>query len=477
MADEPKRKQPASPRRAPKRTGGGELSPPHDEAAERAVLSAIFFDNRVYDEVSDIIDNDDDFYRAAHRIVYGAMRELAQRREAIDVVTVSDLLTQRDELGAAGGSDYLIELAGAVGSAANANYHARIISRYALLRRLIHTTGELSSDAYSRPENLDEFLQDVERKIFEVSQQRLREGFTHAQPLITATMNELARLFENSGDITGLATGFTDFDHKTSGLFPGNLVIVAGRPGMGKTAFCLNVAANVAARSVLTPTGDETNQKHVVAFFSLEMSKHELAIRLLAAEANVPMQRIKSPRYSKEDEWQQMLKAADKLSTLNLWVDESADLNIYELRSKARRLKAQAGRLDLIVIDYLQLMTSRTRYDARHLEVAEITRSLKALGKELQVPIMALAQLSRQAESRKDHVPLLSDLRESGSIEQDADMVLFIHRPGYYNKEDQSLANVAKLILAKNRSGPTGDVDCYFFGETMRFENAARGDG
>lgn len=442
----------------------GARQPPFDEAAERAVIAAIFFDNAAMDRVADIL-APESFYRGAHKTIFGALVTLHSRREALDVVTAIDHLKALGELEQIGGAKTILEVSQAAASAENVTYHANIVARYAQLRSVIGATQAIAEEAYSRPPDVDEFIQRIEADFFAVTQRRGREGFAGVDVLVRDGFKRLEELYKGSGSVTGLATGYVDFDNLTAGFFPANLIILAARPGMGKTSLALNIAANVAARAA-----DPAEQK-AVAIFSVEMSKDELTMRLVASEAHLGLHDLRTPRKLHDDDWTRLARACGRVAESQIVIDDSAELNVFECRSKARRIRAELGRLDLVVVDYIQLMRGTGTHKERYLEVGEISRSLKALSKELACPVLALSQLRREAEDRADQKPQLRDLRESGSLEQDADMVLFVHRPGYYRREDQSLRNKTDLIIGKNRNGPTGEVELVFLAEQTRFAN------
>jgi replicative DNA helicase len=403
---------------------------------------------------------EDSFYRLAHRQLYQVMVALWEKNEAIDLITVSDALRRRDQFDAIGGATYLASLLNSVATAANVEFHAKVVQEKAVLRRIIETCTGLASRAYDTSDESNELLDEAERELFALSSNRLRRGFVRAKDMIKPTIETIERLYEEKKTITGVATGYTDFDHLTSGLQKGDLVIVAGRPSMGKTSLAMNMAANVAIR-----------QKLPVGVFSLEMGMEQLLMRLLCSEARVSAHRLRTG-FLREAEWPLLISAAGQLSEAPLYIDDTGGMNVLELRAKARRLHAEVG-LGLIVIDYMQLMRgSSSRMENRQQEISEISRSLKSLAKELKVPVLALSQLSRAVEARQDHRPMLSDLRESGAIEQDADVVCFVYREEHYKRTDDN-EGMGEIIIGKQRNGPVGVVKVAFIGDYTRFENLA----
>ena len=413
--------------------------------------------------------NDSMFFREAHRRIFRAMTRLFERGDAIDVITASEELKKTDELEGIGGLEYLAQLLDAVPTAANIEYHARIVRERALLRRLIDASQQIVRDAYDQGEReVDEILDQAESRIFQVAQSRAREGFVWIKEILWPTFEHIERLQESATGITGVATGYRDLDRITTGFQKGDLIVVAARPAMGKTSLVMNIAQNSAIE-----------QKMTVAIFSLEMSKEQLVQRLLCSESRVDAQKLRRGRLSPE-EYQRLAASAGHLNTAPLWVDDSPGTTVLEMRAKARRLKSETD-LGLLIIDYMQLMSSATRAENRVQEVSEISRGLKSLARELDVPVIALSQLSRAPEQRTDRRPQLSDLRESGSIEQDSDLVMFLYRPEYYygplDKDGNSLEGQAELIVAKQRNGPTGTVALYFQKAYTRFDSVARSEG
>jgi replicative DNA helicase len=430
---------------------------PWSAEAEQAVLGAMLLDQDAALRASELLD-DSMFYREAHRRLYRAMAALTERRTVIDHITLRDELMRRGELDAAGGLEYLAELVDAVPTAANLEFHARIVKDKAILRRLIEGATAIVTEAYDGKATAGELLDSAESRIFQISQQRGDEGFTRIKEMLWPTMERIETLQKSGKAITGVPSGFTDLDSLTSGFQPSELVIVAARPSMGKTAFCLNVASNAALEG------------QGVAIFSLEMSKEALVHRMLTAMARVDSQRVRQGSL-RDFDFTQLARAAGILQSCPIWIDDTPALTLLEMRSKARRLKAEND-IRLVVVDYLQLMRSPEYAENRVQEISDISRSLKALARELEIPVIALSQLSRASEQRGgERKPILSDLRDSGAIEQDADLVLFIHRPEYYDREDESKRGVAEVMLSKNRNGPTGDVQLRFSREYTRFDN------
>jgi replicative DNA helicase len=403
------------------------------------------------------------FYREAHRRLFRAMRRLVERRVVIDHVTLRDELQRKGELEAAGGEVYLAELIDAAVTVANLEAHAAIVREKAVLRQLIEASTAIVSRAYEGALPANELLDDAESRIFQISQYRKAEGFSRLKEMLWPTMERIERLHSLGKTITGVPSGFRDLDDLTTGFQPSDLIIVAARPSMGKTAFCLNVAAHAAFH------------EQGVAIFSLEMSKESLVQRLLCAEARVDSQRVRKGDL-RDSDYTLLARAAGDLSRCPVWIDDSPALTLLEMRSKARRLRLE-NEVKLIVVDYLQLMRSPAYAENRVQEISDISRSLKALARELEVPVIALSQLSRASEQRGgERKPILSDLRDSGAIEQDADIVLFIHRPEMYeptDKDGNSNEGKAELIVAKHRNGPTGHVDLYFHKQITRFASVS----
>ncbi|NNM81439.1 MAG: replicative DNA helicase [Burkholderiales bacterium] len=438
--------------------------PPHSVEAEQSVLGGLLLDNNAWDRIADLI-NEADFYRQDHRLIYRHIALLVGRSNPADVITVSESLESSKELQDAGGIAYLGALAQNTPSAANIRRYAEIVRERSVMRKLAAVGADISESAYNpMGRSASELLDSAEAKVFEIAEASARgkQGFVGIQPLLKEVVERIEVLYnrEEESDVTGIATGFADLDQKTSGLQPGDLVIVAGRPSMGKTAFSLNIAENVALYS-----------KKPVAVFSMEMGGAQLAMRMLGSVGRLDQHKLRTGRLA-DDDWPNLTHALGKLSEAPLFIDETPSLNSVELRSSSRRLHRQYGELGLIVVDYLQLMSSVSPGENRATEISEISRSLKALAKELHVPVIALSQLNRSLEQRPNKRPVMSDLRESGAIEQDADLILFIYRDEVYNADSQD-KGIAEIIIGKQRNGPIGTVRMTFLGEYTRFENAA----
>jgi len=450
---------------SPPRTPAYDRDPPYSVEAEISVLAGLLLDAESIVRIEDVVD-DSMFFREGHRVLFRAMRHLHERRTAIDIVTVGDFLRGSGELERVGGIEYLAELLDAVPTAANIQYHARIVRDKALLRRLVDASTRIIQDVYEPGDrSVEEVVDEAERRIFQVAESHDRGGFVWIKDLLWEAFENIEKLQESQGALTGVPTGFPRLDSMTTGFQKGDLVIVAARPAMGKTSWVLNVAQNAAI-----------DHQVPVALFSLEMSKEQLVHRLLCSEARVDAQKLRTGRLSPSD-YQRIGTAGAKLNTAPIWIDDSPGGTVLEMRAKARRLKAEGG-LGLLVIDYLQLMGGGGRVESRQQEVSQISRGLKQLARELEVPVIALSQLSRGPEQRTDHRPQLSDLRDSGSIEQDADLVMFLYRPEYYSSSEtdedgNSLLGKAELIVSKQRNGPTGTVDLFFHKNYTRFDEMA----
>jgi replicative DNA helicase len=436
--------------------------PPHNLDAEVSVIGSMLLDKNAIADVTELI-GPEDFYRGAHRTMFEAIRDLYDRGEPVDAITIGDELSKRGKLEDIGGAVAIADILSRVPTSANAPHYARIVADQALRRRLIETGTQITRIGYDDTEGIDEAVDTAEQLVYKVAQQGRVSEFTPMKQLLTEGFAIIEKLHENNSAITGLATGFTDFDELTSGLQPANLVILAARPAMGKSTLVTNMAVNVAVE-----------QRKPVVLFSLEMSQMELVQRVLAAEARVDSDRLRTGRLQESD-WPKLSQAMGRLAEAPLFIDDTAGINLMEIRSKCRRLK-QAHGLEMIIVDYLQLMQSHRRAENRVQEVSELSRGLKILAKELEVPVVALSQLSRRPEERTDRRPQLSDLRESGSIEQDADIVAFIYRDEVYNP-DSAAKGEAELIVSKHRSGPLKTIHLAFLGSTSRFANLRRGPG
>jgi replicative DNA helicase len=435
---------------------------PHNLEAERSVLGAILVHNDAFNLAAQVIDSGD-FYRDDHRRIFNCMVALNERNAAIDFVTLKEELSRGGELDAVGGPAYVAALADGVPRATNVEYYARIVKEKSTLRSLIYAANKILTNAYEADQEADVILDEAEGSIFAVADDRLKAGFVPMRELVKESFPKIEQLFEQKRLITGVATGFADIDEMTRGLQPSDLVIVAARPSMGKTSLVLNICQHVATHG------------GVAGFFSLEMSKESLFMRMLASEAKIDMYRLMSGQIGQK-EYGQITHAMETLSEAKLFVDDTAGIGALEMRAKARRLKAEHG-LSVLAIDYIQLMTGRGRFENRTLELASISRSLKGLAKELNVPIVMLSQLSRAPEARSDKRPMLSDLRESGALEQDADVVALIFREDMYKTGDEPSDSdgIAEIIIAKQRNGPTGTVKLAFIREQTRFGNLAAG--
>jgi replicative DNA helicase len=438
---------------------GRQRVPPHNEEAEQAVLGAMMLSGEAIAQVADLGLRDDDFYRSGHRLIFEALTALYGRGEPVDSVTAVEELRRRGTLEGAGSALYLHHLVESVGTPASAGHYARIVSEHALLRRLILAAGEIVSGAYDIPEDPEGFADQAEGQIYAVSRRQERDQIVSLGDLVHQSLEDLERLHERTG-LVGLPTGFRDLDELLQGLQKGNLILVAARPGVGKSSFVTNVARNVAVDAGVP-----------VAMFSLEMSQVEIGMRLLCSEARVAGDRVRANRVAAED-WGRIVEAAEVLDRAPLFVIDSGNTTIVDIRAKARRLKSRHG-LGLIIVDYLQLMSSHLRVDNRQQEVAEISRSLKLLAKELDIPVIAVSQLNRDPERRMDKRPQLSDLRESGSLEQDSDVVMFIHREDIYS-DDPSVKGIADCIVAKHRNGPIDKVRLTFLSHLTQFKDYAR---
>ena len=431
--------------------------PPQNLEAESSVLGGILLENDAINIVLELL-RPDDFYRESHRKVFRAIIELTDRSEPVDLITLSEYLKNRGDLDAVGGSAYLASLADFVPTAANIAYYARIVREKSILRNLIRTATEIATRGYEEQGNVEEFLDTAEKVIFDISEQKIKASFVAVGDMIKDTLKTVEKLYERKEMVTGVATGYEDLDKLTAGLQPSDLIIVAGRPSMGKTAFSLNIAANAAFAGV------------GVAVFSLEMAKEQLVLRMLCSEARVNNSKVRSG-YLAERDFPKLANAAGRLHEALIYIDDTPAISVLELRAKARRLvRDRSKKVGLIVIDYLQLMRGMGGASNREQEISEISRSLKALAKELAVPVIAISQLNRRVEDRGDRRPMMSDLRESGAIEQDADVIMFIYRDEVYNQNSEAKGK-AEIIVAKQRNGPIDTVELTFLNEFMRFEN------
>ena len=440
-----------------------ERVPPQNIEAEQAVLGAMLIDKEAIAKATEVL-SADDFYREAHRVIFSAMLELYNKNEAVDMVTVTEILKRDNKLEDIGGIAYITSLANVVLTAANVKYHADIVAEKSVLRQLVRVSTEIAAMGYEANEDVSTLLDTAESRILEISNRKKKADFTAINDILMDSVQSIESLLQNKGGLTGLPAGFADLDKLTSGLHPSDFIILAARPSMGKTALALNIVQNVALRAHKVIGGEPRS----VAFFSLEMSKEQLVNRMLCAEAGIDSQRLRVGEMHDED-WTHLWDACDTMSRAKIYIDDTAGITAMDMRSRARRLKAEHG-LDLIVVDYLQLMQGsgkRNNSGDRQQEVSEISRSLKALARELDVPVLALSQLSRSVESRQVKRPMLSDLRESGSLEQDADIVAFLYREDYYNPETEN--KHTELIIAKHRNGPVDTVNLFFQKQFTKF--------
>ncbi|MGM0866780.1 MAG: replicative DNA helicase [Bacillota bacterium] len=437
-----------------------ERIPPQNIEAEQAVLGAIFLEPSALTTTSEIL-IPEDFYRHSHQKIYNVMLNLGDGGKAVDLITVTEELAAAKELEDVGGVAYLSELAASVPTATNIEYYAKIVEEKSLLRRLIRTATDIASDGYAREDEVDSLLSEAEKNIMEVAQRKNAGAFHNIKDVLVRTYDNIETLTNRKGDVTGISTGFADLDHMTAGFQRNDLIIVGARPSMGKTAFALNIAQNVAVKA-----------KENVAIFSLEMGAEQLVMRMLCAEGNINAQNLRTGDLTDED-WRKLTMAMGSLSNAGIYIDDTPGIKVGEIRSKCRRLAQEHG-LGMILIDYLQLIQGSGRSgENRQQEVSEISRSLKGLARELEVPVIALSQLSRGVEQRQDKRPMMSDIRESGSIEQDADIVAFLYREDYYDKEAEN-KNIIEIIIAKQRNGPVGNVSLAFVKEYNKFVNLER---
>lgn len=440
-----------------------ERVPPQNIEAEQAVLGAMLIDKEAIAKATEVL-SADDFYREAHRVIFSAMLELYNKNEAVDMVTVTEILKRDNKLEDIGGIAYITSLANVVLTAANVKYHADIVAEKSVLRQLVRVSTEIAAMGYEANEDVGTLLDTAESRILEISNRKKKADFTPINDILMDSVQSIESLLQNKGGLTGIPAGFADLDKLTSGLHPSDFIILAARPSMGKTALALNIVQNVALRAHKAIGGEPRS----VAFFSLEMSKEQLVNRMLCAEAGIDSQRLRVGEMHDED-WTHLWDACDTMSRAKIYIDDTPGITAMDMRSRARRLKAEHG-LDLIVVDYLQLMQGsgkRNNSGDRQQEVSEISRSLKALARELDVPVLALSQLSRSVESRQVKRPMLSDLRESGSLEQDADIVAFLYREDYYNPETEN--KHTELIIAKHRNGPVDTVNLFFQKQFTKF--------
>ena len=440
--------------------------PPHSIEAESSVLGGLLLDNGAWDRVGDLL-VDGDFYRHEHQLIYAAIGALVNASKPADVITVYEHLQNQGHTDAVGGLAYLNSLAQYVPSASNIRRYAEIVRERSILRKLVSASDEIATAAFNpKGKAVDKILDEAEQKIFNIGEEgsRMKQGFQSMDTLVVDLMDRVQEMADNPNDITGVPTGFHDLDRMTSGLQPGDLIVLAARPSMGKTAFAINIAEHVAL-----------NEGLPVAVFSMEMGASQLAVRIVGSIGRIDQGHLRTGKLG-DDEWPRLTEAIEKLRTVSLHIDETPGLTPSELRANSRRLARQCGKLGLIVVDYLQLMSGSSGSDGdnRATELGEISRGLKMLAKELQCPVIALSQLNRGVEQRTDKRPMMSDLRESGAIEQDADIIMFIYRDDYYNKDSKD-PGVAEIIIGKQRNGPTGTVRLAFLKPLTRFESLASG--
>jgi replicative DNA helicase len=440
--------------------------PPHSIEAESSVLGGLLLDNTAWDRVGDML-TDQDFYRHEHKLIYASVSALINGSKPADVITVSEHLQNQGKTAEMGGLAYLNSLAQYVPSASNIRRYAEIVRERSILRKLVSASDEISTNAFNpQGKAIDRILDEAEQKIFNIGEEgsRMKQGFQSMDNLVVALLDRVQDMANNPNDITGVPTGFYDLDRMTSGLQPGDLVVLAARPSMGKTAFAINIAEHVAL-----------NEGLPVAVFSMEMGASQLAVRVVGSIGRIDQGHLRTGKLT-DEEWPRLTEAIEKLRTVSLHIDETPGLTPSELRANARRLARQCGKLGMIVVDYLQLMSGSggSGGDNRATELGEISRGLKMLAKELQCPVIALSQLNRSVEQRTDKRPMMSDLRESGAIEQDADIIMFIYRDDYYNKDSKE-PGVAEIIIGKQRNGPTGTVRLTFLKNLTRFESLASG--
>lgn len=419
-------------------------------------------EQEAWDEVSEIL-VEDDFYKPAHRKIFAAIREIHRREQPSDLVTISNLLMEKGELESLGGAAYLAEMIDLTPSTANIASYSKIVQEKSLLRKVIQSSQEFVDKAYaSEFESVDAFLDTMEAKVFQLAENKKTNGLTDASELVKVSLEKIESLYANQMSITGVPSGFHDLDELTAGLHPGELTIIAARPSMGKTAFSLNIAVHAALR-----------EKKKVAYFSVEMGKEQCMVRMLASASKISLGDLRIGRID-DQAWPRLINTAAALSETGIFIDDTPGISPFEIRAKCRRMKAKYG-LDVIMIDYLQLMGMKQRFDSREREVSEISKLLKSIAKELQVPVIALAQLNRGVEGRSDRRPMLSDLRESGSIEQDADVIMMIYREDYYDRDNPEIKGIAEIIIGKQRNGPTDTVKLRWVPQYGIFDNLVKG--
>ena len=432
-------------------------TPPHNLESEQCVIGSIIVEEQTLVPVAEILDRED-FYIDAHKVIYDSMIELGNERKPIDMITLTNRLKEKGYLDQVGGVTYLTSITNMIPTTSNVKVYSEIVKKNSTLRKLIKASNDIISMGYEASDSLDDILNVAEKKIFDISQDRMSQDFKPISEVLTSVTAMIEEVYSKGSDITGLDTGFIDLNKKLGGFHKSDLILIAARPGMGKTAFALNLVANAAIRS-----------KSSVAVFSLEMSKEQLVQRILSSQSNVALNNISKGKIA-DDEWKKLTDAMTVLSSSHIFIDDTPGIKVSEIRSKCRKLKMEKG-LDMIMIDYLQLMEADGRADNRQQEVSKISRSLKILAKEMNCPVIALSQLSRNTESGKDHMPKLSDLRDSGAIEQDADIVMFIYRDEYYTKMETKKKDLAEIIIAKNRHGEISNIELVWIGKIQKFSN------
>ncbi|GAA0864960.1 replicative DNA helicase [Paraclostridium tenue] len=433
--------------------------PPHSVESEQSILGSILLDKEAIITVTETI-QPEDFYKEAHKIIYECMMKLNNKNEPIDLITLTEELRKQGHLEDVGGISYITSLSTIVPTTSNVKYYSDIVKEKSVLRKLIKVSNDILNLGYDSSTKVEDILEKAEKQIFDISQEKSSEDFQSINSVLMDTYDMIERLYTNKEEITGITSGFEDLNKKINGLQRTDLILIAARPAMGKTAFSLNLVQNAALKGNAS-----------VAVFSLEMSKEQLVQRMLSAQSHVELKKIKNGNLD-ENDWPRIIDAMSVLSNANIYIDDTPGIKISELRSKCRKLKIEKG-LDLILIDYLQLMEGDNNNESRQQEISKISRSLKIIAKELNCPVVALSQLSRAPEQRSDHRPMLSDLRESGAIEQDADIVMFLYRDEYYHP-DSERKNIGEVIIAKNRHGETGSVELVWLGEIQKFANKAR---
>lgn len=438
--------------------------PPQNIPAEVSVLGGLMLEQEAWDQISDIL-TENDFYKPSHRIVFASIRELNRKGHPTDLVTVSNYLMQSAQLDVIGGPTYLAEMMDQTPSTVNIKNYAQIVREKSVLRKIISVGSDFVEKAYTQDfADLDSFLNEVESSIFHVAEMTTNQDLVDASQLVKMSLERLEHLYATKGDITGVASGFYDLDKMTSGFQPGELIIIAARPSMGKTAFSLNVALSAALR-----------EKKTIAYFSLEMGKEQVMMRMLASEARISLSQLRNGNID-EYAWPKLISTAAKMSEAPIFIDDTSGISPFDVRAKARRMKARHG-LDMIVVDYLQLMSMKQKVESREREVSEISKMLKGLARELKIPVIALAQLNRGVEGRSDRRPMLSDLRESGSIEQDADVIMMLYREDYYDRDTPEIKGLAEVIIGKQRNGPTGTVKLRWRPDYGLFDNNIEPEG